>query len=486
MEAQTILVTGGAGFVGSNLVARLVQDGHRVISLDNYFAGTREAHVDGAEYRDGHTKDIATLIPESIDIIFHLGEYARVEQSVLEPEVVHDLNVVGTAAVIEFWRAANSTKPCKLVYAGSSTKFGDGGTTPETSPYAKTKAENTIQVRDIGEKEKLPYAITYFYNVYGTGERTGVYGTVIRWFKEMYLRGEPITIVSPGTQTRNFTHVDDVVDALIRVAEKGEGDEFGIGGNRAYTMLEVAHLFGGEVVMLPPRTSNRMTSELHTEKTRTLGWTPVRDLATHIIEFVTTHPRGESKEQRVLVLSTTFCPVSGPAEDALCLLMHKMPSVKFDIITTAVSGQSTGPLCTAPNASIYRVGLGNRYDKYFFPFLSIPTALRLHRAHRYLFVWSLFASYAALAALVFRSVSRVPLLVTLADQSFGRLSRTRRLVSGFIMRHADQVYAQESAQEDAALKIARRVRMHRSLGHGDAFANQIRYLYADILRTSRK
>ncbi len=487
MEKQTILVTGGAGFVGSNLVARLVRDGHRVISLDNYFAGSREAHVEGAEYREGHTKDVARLISEPVDTIFHLGEYSRVEQSVLEPEIVHDLNVVGTAGVIEFWRDANRDgQRCKLIYAGSSTKFGDGGTTPQTSPYAKTKADNTVRIREMGEQEHLPHAITYFYNVYGPGERSGVYGTVIRWFKEMYLRGEPITIVSPGTQTRNFTHVDDVVDALARVADAGEGDEFGIGSDRAYTMLEVARLFGGDIIMLPPRASNRMSSELHTEKTHALGWKPIRDLAGHIAEFRAAHPRGDAREQRVLVISTTFCPVSGPAEDALCVLMQQMPSVQFDIITTAVSGKGPGTTCPAANAVVHRVGFGKRYDKYLLPFLSVPVARRLHAEHRYLFVWALFASYAALAALVFRSVSRVPLLVTLADQSFERASWLRRLVSGFIIRRADQVYAHESVQESAAQRIARRVRMQRSLGHGDAFANQIRYLYAGILAAARK
>ena len=312
--SKLVLVTGGAGFVGRHLVARLIEDGHRVIVLDNYFAGGRGNETANAEYRDGHTKDIALLVPEKPDLIYHLGEYARVEQSVLEPDIVHDLNVVGTQAVIDYWRSVNAAgTSCKLVYAGSSTKFGDGGTTRTSSPYARTKAENTEKVRSIGEREKLPYAITYFYNVYGPGERGGIYGTVIEWFKEMYLRGEPITVVSPGTQLRNFTHVHDVVDALLLVGERGEGDEYGIGSDRAYTMLDVAHLFGGGVVMLPPRAGNRMASELHTEKTRALGWTPTRDLATHIREFVSTHPRGLSRERRVLVLSTSFWPLEGPA-----------------------------------------------------------------------------------------------------------------------------------------------------------------------------
>ena len=123
-STKLILVTGGAGFVGSHLCKRLVAGGHRVISLDNYFTGSKDNHVGGVEYREGHTKHIGRLVSETPDIIFHLGEYARVEKSFEDPiELIWDLNITGTFAVAEFWR----TRGGKLVYAGSSTKFADGG-----------------------------------------------------------------------------------------------------------------------------------------------------------------------------------------------------------------------------------------------------------------------------------------------------------------------------------------------------------------------
>ena len=107
MSQRVLLVTGGAGFIGSHLVARLVQEGNRVISLDNYFTGNRESQCPGVEYREGHTKNIRALVREEVDMIYHLGEYARVEQSLAEPDVVWDLNVAGTFAVLEYWRAIN-------------------------------------------------------------------------------------------------------------------------------------------------------------------------------------------------------------------------------------------------------------------------------------------------------------------------------------------------------------------------------------------
>lgn len=281
MAQKLILVTGGAGFIGAHLCARLAKDGHRVISLDNYFTGSRENHVAGVDYREGHTKDIEKHIPESPDIIYHLGEYSRVEKSLKEPGLVWDLNKDGTFGVLEFWRK----RGCKLVYAGSSTKFGDGGLGRDQSPYAWTKATNTELVRNYSVWYGLPHAITYFYNVYGPGERSGEYGTVIEIFKQKYLAGKSLMVNAPGTQKRNFTHVEDIIDGLILVGTDGTGDDFGLGDERAYSILEIAKMFGGEIIMKPSVPGNRMGSEIDTSKARSLGWSPKKKFADYIAKI---------------------------------------------------------------------------------------------------------------------------------------------------------------------------------------------------------
>ena len=278
MKQKLILVTGGAGFIGAHLCARLVKEGYRVISLDNYFTGSRENHVSGVEYREGHTKDIEKHIPETPDLIYHLGEYSRVEKSLEEPSVVWDLNKSGTFGVLEFCRKRGG----KLIYAGSSTKFGDGGLGRMQSPYAWTKASNTELVQNYSTWYGLPHAITYFYNVYGPGERAGAYGTVIEIFKQKRAAGEPLTVNAPGTQKRNFTHVDDIIDGLLLVGADGMGDDFGIGDEQAYSILEVAQMFGGEIIMKPSSPGNRMTADIDTSKTRSLGWSPKKKLADYI------------------------------------------------------------------------------------------------------------------------------------------------------------------------------------------------------------
>ncbi len=277
-EKKTVLVTGGAGFIGSHLCNRLKMEGHTVISLDNYFTGSRDNHVPGVEYREGHTKDIEKHVPETPDVVYHLGEYSRVEKSVEEPALVWDLNTAGTFGVVEHWRK----RKYKLVYAGSSTKFGDGGMGRDQSPYAWTKATNTELVSNYSDWYALPHAITYFYNVYGPGERAGAYGTVVEIFRQQYANGQPLTIVSPGTQKRNFTHVDDVVEGLLLVGDKGEGDDYGLGDEREYTILEVAGMFSKEMTMLPERPGNRLASGIDTAKSKSLGWSVKHRLEEYI------------------------------------------------------------------------------------------------------------------------------------------------------------------------------------------------------------
>ncbi len=277
-DSKLILVTGGAGFVGSRLCARLQKEGHHVISLDNYFTGSRDARVPGVEYREGHTKDIEKHVSETPDIIYHLGEYSRVEQSFDDVALVWDLNKAGTFGVLEFWRK----RACKLVYAGSSTKFADGGLGRDQSPYAWTKASNTELVRNYSAWFKLPHAITYFYNVYGPGERSGKYGTVIEIFRQKHLKGEPLTVNAPGTQKRNFTYIEDIVEGLLLVGEKGEGDDYGLGDEREYSILEIAKLFGGKMVMGPATAGNRMASAIDTAKAKGLGW----KVTTSVEEYV--------------------------------------------------------------------------------------------------------------------------------------------------------------------------------------------------------
>jgi len=280
---KKILVTGGAGFIGSNLCERLSKDKNcEIFSLDNYSTGTEKNHIDGVKYIRGSTVDIDSLVLFSPDVVYHLGEYSRVEQSFKDIDAVWTSNKTGIFAVLQFCRKHSS----KIIYAGSSTKFGDGGLGRNQSPYAWTKSSNTELVINFGRWFNIPYAITYFYNVYGEREiESGEYATLIALFKEKSRNNESLTVVSPGSQRRNFTHVDDIIDGVILVGEHGNGDDFGIGSTESFTVLEIAQMFGGNIKMLPERQGNRMSADVVIEKTQALGWACHRSIGSYISEF---------------------------------------------------------------------------------------------------------------------------------------------------------------------------------------------------------
>ena len=271
MHTETILVTGGAGFIGSHLVeALLKRGGGEVLVLDDYSSGSERNHRVGARYIRGSTREVARLIDASPRTVFHLGEYARTSASFGEVSRVFESNVEGTFRVLEFCRAQGST----LVYAGSSTKFSDGSRGRTHSPYAWTKATNADLVARYGEWFGLSHAIVYFYNVYGEREiEEGSYATFIAALKRCYLRGEKLPIVSPGTQRRDFTYVKDIVRGLLLAGERGQGDGYCLGTGREYSLLDVARLFGGDVEMLPERSGDRRSSAIDLTKSRVeLGW----------------------------------------------------------------------------------------------------------------------------------------------------------------------------------------------------------------------
>jgi len=281
---KTVLVIGGAGFIGSNLCAHLVDlGGYKVVSLDNYFTGSTTNHVDGVTYIRGEAKDVYNLLGDhgvsDVDLVFHFGEYSRVEQSFDDIKFTFQMNQQ-MIHVLEFCKLKNA----KLIYSGSSTKFAHGDTQgSHQSPYGWTKATNTDLVKAYAEWFGIDYAIVYFYNVYGPNEiNEGKYATLIAKFTTMMKLGQDLTVVSPGTQERNFTYVGDVVKALVLISERGHGDGYGIGSDDAYSVLTVAQAFGGHIQMVPDRPGNRRSADLVTEKTKALGWEPTQNLLEYI------------------------------------------------------------------------------------------------------------------------------------------------------------------------------------------------------------
>ncbi|MBI3572111.1 glycosyltransferase [Candidatus Kaiserbacteria bacterium] len=438
---KLILVTGGAGFIGSHLCERLARDGHRVISLDNYFTGSRSNHVRGVEYREGHTKDIARLVPEDLDVIYHLGEYSRVRHSLAEPSVTFDLNLRGTLGVLEYWR----DKRCKLVYAGSSTKFAyrveDGIEGKNLAPYTWSKAAMSDLIVQYARWYELPYSITYFYNVYGPRERGDQYGTLIEILHQNWLQGLTHRIAGSGNQKRAFTHVLDTIEGIILVGEKGEGDEYGICAKETYSLLDAARMFGGHLEYSSPTQSTRSSEAVDTARIQSLGWRQRHTLPGYIaqikasehplekpeIDFATLKPR-----KRVLIFSLVYYPnFHGGAEPAIKEITDRiLPSdIEFHLVTCWWNSKIPRTERYG-NILVHRIGFGIpdprfvdyrwnkrlQLNKYLFQVMAALKGLQLHARYHYDGIWAIMAHSAGVPAAIFTLFSpRTPLVLTLQE-----------------------------------------------------------------------
>ena len=280
---MNILIIGGAGFIGSNLI-KILYDNNKIISLDNYSTGSKNNHIlsDNIIYLNRNSWDILNiqeLIHYNPSIVYHLGEYSRIAQSFEEPSKVFHSNIYGTQQILEYCVKNNT----KLIYSGSSAIFGENA--DKLSPYAFTKSKNIELIKNYSEWYGLNYCITYFFNVYGSGQITkGNYATVIGIFEEQYKNNESLTVVKPGTQTRFFTHIDDIIKGILLVSEKGNGDGYMLGTQEEISIFDIVKMFDTEdYILLPERKGERYNSKMISNKVYDeLGWFPIIKLSDYI------------------------------------------------------------------------------------------------------------------------------------------------------------------------------------------------------------
>jgi UDP-glucose 4-epimerase len=283
------LVTGGAGFIGSHLVERLLALGMQVTVIDNYSTGrpTNLAHAGGKpnlRVYEADVSDSATILPlfEGIDWVFHLAALADIVPSIQLPTQYHRSNVDGTFAVLEAARAGGVKR---FVYAASSSCYGipDKYPTPETAearpqyPYALTKYVGEQYVMHWAQVYKLPCVSLRLFNVYGPRSRTsGTYGAVFGVFLAQKLAGKPFTVVSDGTQTRDFTFVTDVAEAFVMAARSDlAGEIMNVGSGNHYSVNRLVELLGGEKVHIPKRPGEPDCTFADIRKIKgLLGWSP--------------------------------------------------------------------------------------------------------------------------------------------------------------------------------------------------------------------
>lgn len=274
-----ILVTGIAGFIGSNLAKRLLKEGCKVVGIDNYSTGTRDNHIEGVEYIEMDIRDISKLDRE-FDICFHTAALSRVQPSFVSPLETFDVNVRGTLEVLEYCRNKN----IHVIYSGSSSKHYNH----DLSPYAKSKYVGEELCKLYREVYGMYVEITRYYNVYGPNEIIDHdFAAVVGIFRRQKRDGVPLTIVGDGKQVRDYTHVDDVVDAVWRlsISNKTHKDAWEIGTNEPISVLELASYFDHPVEFIPEQKGNyRSSQRVNSDAIDRLGWKPTNRLKEYVLQ----------------------------------------------------------------------------------------------------------------------------------------------------------------------------------------------------------
>jgi UDP-glucose 4-epimerase len=260
-----IIVTGGAGFVGSNLIELLLKKTkYKIISLDNYSSGSKKNHIKDKriQYINAETLNISKVLKKSkkkIKAIFHFGEFSRIFQSFKNFDECYQSNSIGSKAVFKFCL----DNKIKLIYSATSASLGNNGNDKNLSPYSFTKSKNLELLENLKKWFNFKFEVIFFYNVYGPRQiKVGNMATVIGIFENQYLNKKPITVVRPGTQSRRFTHISDTVDACYEAFKVNKCRFYSISNEHSYSILGVAKMFKSKISFLKPRLGERYASAL--------------------------------------------------------------------------------------------------------------------------------------------------------------------------------------------------------------------------------
>jgi UDP-glucose 4-epimerase len=250
---KTVVVIGGCGFVGSNLVKHLINKKYNVIVIDNEYSG--KIKFKKVLYINDFSENIKKILKNiEVNTIFHFGEFSRINQSFYKTEDCLNFNIKGTLEVIKYC----TKNKIKLIYSASSSTFNNK---QNLSPYAYSKHHNVQLIKNYHKWFKLKYELVYFFNVYGPSQiESGNMATVIGIFENQYRNNKALTVVKPGTQKRNFTHIDDIIDGIYMAFKKNLNGEYMLGSNKSYSVLEVAKMFNHKIKYIKEQKGERFKS----------------------------------------------------------------------------------------------------------------------------------------------------------------------------------------------------------------------------------
>ena len=507
---KTILITGGAGFIGSHLCEKYLNEGHRVICVDNLQTTFTPKNIERFFENKNFTfikHDIIEpfRIPEKVDWIFNLACAGSYTSYQYDPVHTTKSNTIGMINMLELARKDGA----RLLQSSTSEIYGDPLEIPQKETYrgnvnilgpracydeGKRCAETLCM--DYHREYGVDVKIIRIFNTYGPNMDPND-GRAVTNFVLNALDGKDLVIYGDGSNTRSFQYIDDLVEGIDAMMRKdGFIGPVNLGNPGEITMKDLAELIikktqsHSKIVFTEGASDDprRRCPEISLAE-KELGWKPKVPLEEGLektIEYFKTLKRPEKK---VLVFATTYYPVMGPAEEALLALSQEMPDTEFHIIASRFSGDVPA-IEQFGTDTIYRVGIESKLDKYLLPFLGVWKARKLHKEHEYRFAWSIMASYGGLAGVFFSLLyPNTIFLISLDERELDRKRGiSERLIDRIrkrVLRKADSVYISEVGEEQRS-KIPKGAHIMERGGDTRSFVNRVKQSYADLLNKQER
>lgn len=508
-EKKTILVTGGAGFIGSHLVKKYLREGHKVIVIDNLQTTWKpkylEQHFANPNFRFIQGDIINPIhIKEKIDWIINCACAGSYTSYQFNPVHTIKTNTVGLINLLELAKRDRAT----ILQTSTSEVYGDPLEVPQNEEYrgnvnslgpracydeGKRVAETLMM--DYHREYGVDIRIIRIFNTYGENMDQND-GRAVTNFVLNALQGKDIVIYGDGSHTRSFQYIDDLVEGIdLFMRYKGETGPINLGNPGEITMKELAETVIGmigsssKIVYAEGATDDpkRRCPDIAKAK-RILGWEPKVSLRVGLEKAIAYFRTLEPADKKVLVFATTYHPDLGPAERALFELSKQMPDTEFHIVTTKFR-KGVADMEEVGTDVVHRIGMGTSFDKYLLPISGFMKARKLARVHQYRFVWSIMGSYSGMAALLYKLTNNESnLLMTLDDKELSHKGWKARILTPIyrlVLGKAGTIYVSNIALAQGA-QLLKDVPVIAPAGDTKSFVNKVRFAYADMANKQEK
>jgi len=506
-----ILVTGGAGFIGSHLVDHLLAENHEVIAIDNFFSGKKEniaKHFTNSKFKLIQ-RDISLPLKlkiNSLDRIYNLACPASPVQYQFDPVKTLNTSVIGAQQMLELARFTGA----RFLQASTSEIYGDplehpqkesyfGNVNPlgERACYDEGKRAAETLCKDYHQQFGVDTRIARFFNVYGPRMMFND-GRVISNFIFQSLLREDITIHGDGKQTRSFCYIDDFIKALVGWMESdNDYQPVNIGNPEEKTITELAELIkkltgtDGKLVYLDYKTVAGREGDVRQRRAdiskikEKLGWEPVVSLTDGLVKVIEDFKERLANKPNIAVFIPTYLPFVGPVEEKVKQIVKSLPGWEFDFFTSRMD-RSLPTENHEGNVNIYRLGSGSKLDKYFLPWNAFLAASKLHRSRKYVAAWSIMASYGALAAVLFSFFSKVGVLLSvyegnISDKMIKKgifLSLIYKII--FLKSHYWQLVGEMNERQRSWFEINRKIQVVKEDEGLDMLAKRTKEMFQQL------